>query len=141
MGTILRSGTTTCISRTIIGTGLQVVSKCPQYPCFYLSFTHLWSLKSIVFTLKGKSRFGHQGSGNVLHLENHTRYRPANGVKMSAIPIFIFNFHSFMGLKVNSFDVKNKKSKKCLFSLNFDHEDLLRKIVTMAHCFQHKIWV
>ena len=45
----------------------------------------------------------------MLYLKNRNRYRHVLGTKTSAMPIFIFNFNTFMGLKMNAIRVIKEK--------------------------------
>ena len=45
----------------------------------------------------------------MLYLKNRNRYRHVLGTKTSAISIFIFNFNTYMGLKINATRVIKEK--------------------------------
>ena len=45
----------------------------------------------------------------MLYLKNHNRYRHVLGTKLTGKPNFIFNFNTFMGLKINAFEVIKEK--------------------------------
>ena len=55
----------------------------------------------------------------MLYLKNRNRYRHALGTEISAIPNFIFNFNTFMGLRINAFRVKQEKTNFWVDILNF----------------------
>ena len=41
---------------------------------------------------------------------NRNRYRHVLGTKITGMPNFIFNFNTFMGLKINAFEVIKEKT-------------------------------
>lgn len=49
-------------------------------------------------------------SVHMLYLKNRNRYRHILGNKISARPNFIFNFNTFMWLKINAFQVIMEKN-------------------------------
>ena len=50
----------------------------------------------------------------MLYLKNRNRYRHVLGTKLSGMPNFIFNFNTYMGLKINAFWVI--KEKPCFWT-------------------------
>ena len=46
----------------------------------------------------------------MLYLKNHNRYRHELGTKLTGKPNFIFNFNTFIGIKINAFEVIKEKT-------------------------------
>ena len=58
----------------------------------------------------------------MLYLKNRNRYRHVLGTEISGMPNVIFNFNTFMGLKINEFRVI--KEKTCFGADILDFEGL-----------------
>ena len=72
-----------------------------EYVCQISSLYH--NLKDYYFRLLFIIIYHLSAPPYMLYLKNRNGYRHVLGTKISAIPNFIFNFNTFMGLKINAF--------------------------------------